>query len=90
MKDSVAFATLITSGIVIQVYEPSHGRALARAFFDEEGSDLGRETDPILPAYFCRLAELGRRVAEQNSIVVKITVRGLRLLEATKTVLMLL
>jgi hypothetical protein len=77
MKDSVAFATLIASGIVIQNYDPSHGRALAAlALPDEKGSDLGREIDSMLPVYFCRLGKLGWEVAEQNTTIVKITVRG--------------
>lgn len=63
--------TLTASGIVIHLYEPSHGRTLALAFLDEEGSDPSRKTDATLPAFFCRF----RAGAEQDSIIIKFTVR---------------
>jgi hypothetical protein len=76
IKESAAFATLIASAILIHIYGPSHGRPLALSLLDEEGNDLGRNTDPIHPLYFCKLAKLGRRVAEQHSVMAKIVVRN--------------
>jgi hypothetical protein len=60
----------------LPIYGPSHGRPLALSLLDEEGNDLGRNTDPIHPLYFCKLAKLGRRVAEQHSVMAKIVVRN--------------
>jgi hypothetical protein len=76
IKESAAFATLITSAILIHIYGPSHGRALDLSLLDEEGNDLGCGTEPIPSIYFRKLAKLGRRVAEQHSVMAKIAVRN--------------
>lgn len=75
IKESAAFATLIASAILIDIYGPSHGRALALSSLDEEGNDLSRDTEPALSVYCRKLAKLGRRVVEEYSVLAKIAVR---------------
>ncbi|PMD21991.1 hypothetical protein NA56DRAFT_645209 [Hyaloscypha hepaticicola] len=75
IKESAAFATLIASAILIDIYGPSHGRALTLSSLDEEGNDLSRDTEPALSVYCRKLAKLGRRVVEEYSVLAKIATR---------------